>query len=407
MNVVFHRYNSITEPDYIEGFEKLGMNVIQDTAEMTRKNIPSDERIETIARLILSEHPLFVFTINFFPYIARICERLECLYVCVSVDCPVAELFDEAIKSPYNRVFLFDYHQYEEVSVFNPNCVFHLPLGVNVDKMARGIDERLAGGAELFALMDEKDWYKYNVSFVGSLYNEKDIYEKIYPKLSDRVKGYCDGLVNAQLMLPGQQLLEAAISDGVIKAIKAADNSFYGPDNSCINISKYMAVNDYLSRHLTVIDRTESINAIGSVSKIDFFTASDTTAINKNYVNVHGRVNSLTQMPGIFARSKINLNMTMRSIQTGLPGRVWDVLGCGGFLLTDYRAEIPEYFQIGKHLEAYETLEEAGEKIEFYLSHEDERRSIAQAGYELVKSRDTILHRVMDMIKSIMSQEKM
>ena len=99
MKIVIHRYNSICEPGYIEAFEKLGIEVIEDRLEMERKNIPADERISSIAELILTNKPMFVFSINFFPYISDICEKLGVMYVCVSVDCPVSELWTASIRN--------------------------------------------------------------------------------------------------------------------------------------------------------------------------------------------------------------------------------------------------------------------------------------------------------------------
>lgn len=407
MNVVIHRYNSICEPDYIDAFKRLGLEVIEDKAEMTRKDIPADERIATIATLIMENRPMFVFTINFFPYIAKVCERLKCIYMCVSVDCPVVELFDEAIKSPYNRVFLFDYHQYEEVRLFNPDCIFHLPLGANVDRFN--------------ALLGEPTFESKipAVSFVGSLYNEKDLFEQLYPKLNERARGYCDGLLSAQLLLPGQQLLEESIKPEIVEAFKDADKTLYDAPTSLINAARYTVVNDYLSRHLTVVDRISTISAIGTVARMDFYTRSDTSLLNvvacEGYnkgtasgsepgIVVRGGVNSHTEMPFVFRNSAINLNTTMRAIQTGLPQRIWDVLGCGGFLLTNNQPEVAQFFEPGKHLETYDSIEEACDKIQYYLSHEDERLAIAKAGYEYVKNECTVVHRVLQMIKTCLGE---
>jgi spore maturation protein CgeB len=63
------------------------------------------------------------------------------------------------------------------------------------------------------------------------------------------------------------------------------------------------------------------------------------------------------------------------------------VLAAGGFLLTDHYEEISELFEIGKEIETYSSGKELKEKVEYYLSHEDERIKIAAAGkkkfYEL------------------------
>ena len=103
----------------------------------------------------------------------------------------------------------------------------------------------------------------------------------------------------------------------------------------------------------------------------------------------------------MFHAAKINLNMTMRPIETGLSLRIWDILGCGGFLLTNYQAEIPDYFEIGKDLEAYESMEELEQKIQYYLTHEEERLQIAINGYEKVARFHTYEQRIAEMIRMI------
>lgn len=388
MNIIIHRYNSICEPDYIDAFKALGINVIEDREEMTRKSISMDERVKSLGEMILVEKPLFVFTINFFPYIAMVCEKLQCLYVCVSVDCPVVELFSNAIKSSYNRVFLFDYNQYIEVRDFNPNCIFHLSLGVNVNRIVETIGE--------------PDWtsYKYDVSFVGSLYNEKNPLVKLMPKLEERNQGYAQGLIAAQSLFDGLELIQNGITDKLVEDMKKADRNFYPSDMSVVNIDKFVATNNYFGYHLTYLDRVSILNRLAQTVGIDFFTRSDTSVLNG--VVCHGGVSSLVEMPKVFRESKINLNLTMRSIKTGLPQRIWDVMGCGGFLLTNYQAEIPEYLEIGKHLAAYENISEAEELITYFLCHEEERIEIAKSGFEEVRRAHTVLNRVAEMIRIVM-----
>ena len=391
MKIIIHRYNSICEPDYIAAFKSLGIEVIEDNIEISDKRITLEKKVERLGETILTEQPLFVFSINYFPYIALVCEKLKCLYVCVSVDCPVAELFSTTIKSTYNRVFLFDRNQYNEIKDINPDCVFHLPLGVNVTR----IDETIG-----YPEWDKID-YKYDVSFVGSLYNEKNPYLELSPNLPDKIRGYCNGLIEAQRLFSGQELLEECTTQEVIDALKAADTSFYPSDMSVCDIDKFVAVNNYLSYHITFIDRVIFLNKLAKRGPIDFFTRSDTSFLSG--VQVHGGVSSLKEMPEVFRKSKININHTMRAIKSGLPQRIWDVLGSGGFLMTNYQAEIHDNFEIGKHIAAYETEEEAIELIDYYLSHEDERMDITKAGYMLAKEKNQVIDRVKEMIRLVLS----
>lgn len=115
------------------------------------------------------------------------------------------------------------------------------------------------------------------------------------------------------------------------------------------------------------------------------YTTSNLSEIPK--IHNRGIADSTTMMPKIFKCSKINLNMTNRPICSGLPQRIFDIMGAGGFLLTNYQPELPEYFEIGKELAIYESQEDLLEKIEYYLSHEDERKEIAANGQKAIKER--------------------
>ena len=390
MRIIIHRYNSICEPDYIDAFEEIGIDVIEDRMEMSDKDIPLNKKVEYLGEKILTEQPLFVFSINFFPFIAMVCEKLKCLYVCVSVDCPVVELFSTTIKSPFNRVFLFDRSQFDAVKDYNPDCIFHMPLGVNVSRIDKTI------GEPDFELNE----FKYDVSFVGSLYNEKDSYMDVKSKLPQRIQGYCDGLIDSQLLFSGQDLLEECTTQSVVDELKKADNKFYPSDMNVFDTDKFVAVNNYLSYHITFIDRVLFLNELARNFDVHFFTRSDTSLLEG--VKVHGGVSSLKEMPEVFRNSKININHTMRAIKTGLPQRIWDVLGSGGFLLTNYQSELPDYLQIGKHLAAYENTAEAVELINYFLTHEDERIEIAREGYLLAREKNQVTNRVGEMIRIIL-----
>ena len=99
-----------------------------------------------------------------------------------------------------------------------------------------------------------------------------------------------------------------------------------------------------------------------------------------------GSVDYWSELPQVFRMSKINLNFTIPNIKSGLPLRIFDVLGAGGFLLTNYQAELPDYFEIGKDLACFESEAELVEKCSYYLTHEEERQQIAKNGYEKVKN---------------------
>ena len=142
-----------------------------------------------------------------------------------------------------------------------------------------------------------------------------------------------------------------------------------------------------------------SVNAISEHFKMDLWTLSDTTPIPK--VNNRGGADSNTMMPKIIKCSKINLNLTNRPIKTGLPLRIFDIMGAGGFLISNYQAEIPELFVPGEDIVLYDSIPDLLSKIEYYLAHDEERKAIAKNGYEKVKACHTYDIRLKEMLEMI------
>lgn len=89
--------------------------------------------------------------------------------------------------------------------------------------------------------------------------------------------------------------------------------------------------------------------------------------------------------------------MTLKTIKTGIPLRVFDVFGCRGFLISNYQEEMEELFVDGKDLVLYHSQEELLEKVAWYLKHDTERNKIAANGYNTVKERHTAMGRLTEL----------
>ncbi|MCQ2520310.1 MAG: DUF3880 domain-containing protein [Lachnospiraceae bacterium] len=393
MRVLVYRYNSIFEPDCIETFKEFGLDVVEEKAEMTDKKIPHSKIVEMVAEYILKARDegdpyLFVFSINFFPAISDVCEKLNTIYACWSVDCPVPELYSKSIKNSCNRVFLFDYTQYEEVSRFNPEGVFYMPLGTNPERMGKVIEN---------ITDDDRKKYAADISFVGSLYSEKNPLKNI--KLSDYARGHVDGVIAAQMEVYGVNFIEQSLNDRVVEEI--IGHKITGEHELMVKpMEYYNAAHMNIGYEIAEKERIRTLNRLAENHNVSLYTLSDTTPL-KGVKNC-GQAKTLTEMPKIFNLSKINLNITMRPIQTGLPLRIFDILGCGGFLITNYQAEIPSLFEPGVDLETYSSIEELEDKCDYYLTHDEERAQIARNGYEKTVQYHTVKHRVKDMIECML-----
>lgn len=158
----------------------------------------------------------------------------------------------------------------------------------------------------------------------------------------------------------------------------------------------------------------ENLDENGNPTPFSYLTKEFDVAF-VGHVNSENRVNFLDRMfkefpnfffgqrqfqeaAKIYTKSKICLNIAMKE---DLNMRCFEVMGSGGFLLTDYVPYIEELFEDGKHLVLYKSFDEAVDKIKYYLAHDDQREKIAQAGFEEVMKKHTIDHRVKRILEVI------
>lgn len=386
MRILFYRYNSICEPDIIGIMTQLDHAVDEITEEIMNKDISAKECLFLISDALKEKKYEMVFSINFFPVVSEVCNIFKIPYVCWVVDSPVMELYSYSIRNPYNRIFLFDYALYEEFVTENPKCIFYLPLGANYDRVD-----------PLIHSITEADRIRFSadISFVGSLYSEKCPYNRL--KEDDTyLKGYLDGLIEAQLKVYGYNFLEECITDDIVKDFKEKVPFYRFPEKANQN-EKAALAHLYLGNKVTEQERLRLLKAVSENFSLDLYTGSDVSQLPA--VHYKGLAKTMTEMPKIFHLSKINLNFTSKPIRTGLPLRIWDILGAGGFLLTNYQSEIPEYFEIGRDLDVFTSEKELLDKIEYYLIHEEERKKIARNGYQKAKENYSLKLRVEQMLE--------
>ncbi len=402
MKIIFYRYGSVYEPDMLDAFRQAGLDVIEIDKEVTVKDISDRERIKLISEAIEKNAPVFVYGINYYPAISEVCRIYGITYISQTVDSPVFTLFDKSIQNQTNRILLFDRGQYDMFSGFNRDGIIHLPLASATGRFDKVISN-----------INDEDHRKFSgdISFVGSTYGEKDPYAKL-TGLSDYTRGYVEALIEASLKIYGYYTVKDALEDKVIKNIKnVAGSDFPHIDGAVMDMDAYAVSHRYIGSHLAVVERERTLKALSRHFNVNLFTRSDTSVFSDVIsasdkagsssgpgLHIHPGVNTLTEMPKVFNLSRINLNMTMRPIETGLPLRCFDILGCGGFLMTNYQDEINDMFVIGQDLEAYSSLEELIDKCSYYLSHEDERAAIARNGYEKVRSNYTHIHRIREIL---------
>lgn len=388
MRILFYRYGSICEPDIIVAFRTLGHEIVEITEEIYNKQVDAKACLTLVKNALLSSRFDMVFSINFYPVVSEVCNIFKTIYACWIVDCPVLELYSHSIRNPYNRIFIFDRACYLDFVDQNPSCIFHLPLATNVaqwDQMCSEITDA------------DRERFSCDVSFIGSTYEEKCPYNNL-KNPPEYLKGYLDGIIDAQLKVYGCNFVEEVLTDSVVKEFKKYIDFYPMPENAVHNDKAVMA-QLYLNTKVAEQERLRFLRSLSDRFAVDIYTFSDVSSMPK--IRHRGSASTQAEMPKIFHLSKINLNLTAKPIRTGLSLRIWDVLGAGGFLISNYQEEIPEHFEIGKDLEIYSSEEELLEKVAYYLEHEDERKAIAESGYRKVKEYHSYVVRIGQMLEMI------
>ncbi len=112
---------------------------------------------------------------------------------------------------------------------------------------------------------------------------------------------------------------------------------------------------------------------------------------------------SQQEMIEIIQASRINLNLSASSQahKNQIKGRNFEIPACAGFQISEYAEMLEEYFQIDQEIVCYRTTDELAEKIRYYLQHELECRTIAEAGYRRVLKEHTYVHRFTQLFKQM------
>ena len=346
------------------------------------QTVRSDPKVELDLMEAIAEASYdAVFSFNFLPVLATACYKLHKKYFCWVYDNPQVKLYSTTMLYPTNYCFLFDRAEYETLRDGGIGGVYHLPLAADVNTYS-AIDYSKA----------KPDHYN-DISFIGKMYNEDDAYLSRYKNMEPYYKGYVDGILRAQNVLYQQNILEEALSPGLIDELYRLVP--YKPTDDGVETLQYIFANYYLARKLATFDRHFYLEELSKHFRVSLYTLEKTPelprVINKG-IAVYDK-----DMPLVFNHSKINLNIGLRSIKTGISLRCFDIMGCGGFLMSTCQNELWDYFVPGEDFEFFTSPEDLVKKCKYYLDHDDVREKVARNGLEKVREFHSFECRIKEM----------
>ncbi len=90
-----------------------------------------------------------------------------------------------------------------------------------------------------------------------------------------------------------------------------------------------------------------------------------------------------SEMFSVLAHSSITINRHGEvALNYANNMRLYEATGCGALVITDYKDNLPELFEVGKEIVAYRSPEECVALVQYYLDHPEEAEAIAAAGQQ-------------------------
>lgn len=372
----------IVKGDIVWGLVELGV-----TVEAPYGQIPLDDYEEKTLQDLIRIIPGCdaVFTQNFSRVVAEACYQVGKQYISWVYDSPQKTLYDKEALYETNFIFMFDKMQICRLQKIGIKNIFYSPLAANILR------------ANQIALTEEDEKkYTCDISFVGNFYQKKYL-EQFFAALSEEGKKDLDAYLKKYVCFynPSESAFGTAGEHLRQDLHRIVVNS-----NAMIE-QEYLEDVLILTRLLAREERKEILSTCSKCFNTVVYTNDTVVAKEVPGLQVKGAVNYETDLFRVNAFSKICLSTTLKSIESGVIQRVFDILSIGGFVLSDPQPELFELFEVGKEVEVYHSMEELKDKASYYLTHERERLTIALNGYKRVAkdySYSVLLNKILETV---------
>lgn len=273
-------------------------------------------------------------------------------------------------------VFTWDRCYEEPLKALGFGHVAWLPLGTNPGKFH---------SMELSRV--DRERYECDVSFVGDSVTDS-AWEKMREGIGERwMRELLESIIEAHAADPSRSAMS-------LLEVKERDTG-----RQLTGVDRYVLC-EMLEEHATGMCRRAAVRALSGFAP-RVYGDDGWKRIEGTGAVVSGRVDYHTELPKIYAASRINLNVTKTQLRTTVNQRVFDAPACGGFVLTDYRSDLETLFDMDGEVAVYGNIGELAERAKYYLENEDERKRIAEAACRRVAACHTYAHRVETMLQQV------
>lgn len=376
--ILFYQWNAFMQRGIENALKAL--HIDYDTYYDIPKNWDKDVAFSNrFIKKIEKENYSKILSVNFLPLISDICENKNIKYISWVYDSPLHIRRKNTLKNACNTIYFFDRVQADTYRQEGVEGARYLPLASSPKVF--GIGETMSDNKE----------YTSDVAFLGQLY--KSEFYDIAGGLSQYNRGYLEAVMDAQIVMPQGYLVDEMLDSDVMGSI---NKDFLKKSNGTYMVTKE-ELSYTLAKEITGRLRVTALSVLQNRFDVDVYSGDRSEQLNN--VNYKGYADYYDRMPEVFTRSKINLNISLCTIQSGIPLRVIDIMACRGFVISNAQPELYEYFVPGQDIEIYEDIPDLVYKVKYYLEHEEQRKQIAENGYKKVCTEFNFEHRVKTMLE--------
>lgn len=351
-------------------------------AEMIEKN---EECEEKLADFLRDNQLDFVLTHSYIGAVARQTKKYGVKYAIYAMDSPSYETWwADAFEHTHCYYFYFDKKEYRMAKELGCINAYYLPLAAEIHR-----------AGNLVITEEEIHNLGCDISFVGGLYSQNP-YDECVQDFSESFRNQVSGMMEECAFLwDGCSRTEPFLTSEMIGDIKKRFSEIFKELERYKMPDAYYIKQWFFNRKLTNIERTLLIELLAERYYFHLYTRDE------EIVPPNVKRFPETDIEGaykVFYASKINLNITLRSIESGVPLRIFDIMSVGGFVLSNWQEEMTELFEEDKEIVLFKTPEEMLDKIDYYLAHEEERIRIGINGYQKVKNCYSYEHQLNKLI---------
>lgn len=368
---VLYVYGSATATNFVEALKKTGYEVMEYPKVQSTSNMNEDE-INEIVDFIKEHEITHLMSIHLIYNLAVAAYWSGIKYMPVIWDAPYLKAY--TVMGTLDNIWYSVFDKIDAERMRRGGCphVLYQPLSVNKDSMRKWEKKSLS-----------KVRCVNDISFIANLY-EKNDYDRCLDKIPENMQDYFRSILeDAAFKWDGVNRIYGQTSQEIIDYINLVSPDFKFEHPYDIEDVRYFEI-AYLIRKLANIERICVLNMLAEEHDVFLYTNSEVekSVLPKVHIELPVPAGEATSI--IYRGSKINLNISLKGIEGGTPQRIMDIMGAGGFVLTNYCEETAEIFVEDKEIVMFRNPEELLEKTDYYLSHDKEREQIARAGCEKV-----------------------